>query len=72
MKNEILEKIKNSDVYKQAFLDSYGGVVYLKKSDEYQADDIIKLWKSLPDIDKESVDGRLKGIMTFLARGMVL
>ena len=66
MTNKI-EAIKSNEVYKQILKDSFGGVMYSSTNlNKYNATEIIAIWESLEDWEKESCGGIMEGVFNFL------
>lgn len=64
---ETIEKIKNSDTMQQVLRESFGGVMYnVANYGKYDSDEVLALWDSLSDNEKNSVGGIIKGAINFL------
>lgn len=62
-----LENIKQHPVYKQILADSFGGIMYnLSNIGKYDTTELLKLWGTLTDSQKDSTDGIVKGVFDFL------
>lgn len=64
---QILEDIKNNEVYKQVLADSFGGIMYQEGTQKnYDSKELLNLWEKLPNVYKESSGGITKGVFSFL------
>jgi len=62
-----IDKIKNSNVYKEILKDSFGGVMYdIANRPKYNATELIELWDSASANDKEMAGGIVKGAIDFI------
>ena len=61
------EQIKANEVYKQVIKDAYGGAMYnVANRGKYDDKEIISIWQSMTQSEKDGSDGILKGAMGFL------
>lgn len=64
-----IEKIVSSTLYKQIVKDSYGGVCYMKSPSDYDEKEkleLIDLWASMTDAQKQGCNGIIKGAFNFI------
>jgi hypothetical protein len=62
-----MDKIQNNKVFKQVLADSFGGVLYnVANRQKYDSDELLKLWASLTESEKEMAGGITKGAIQFL------
>lgn len=65
--NDTINEIKNSEVYEQIMRDSFGGIMYdVANHDKYDDSNIIALWNSLTEQERNAQDGIIKGAMHFI------
>lgn len=61
------EQIKSNAVYKQVLADSFGGVMYnVANRGKYDTTTIMGLWNNMTPVDRNSVDGIMRGAFSFL------
>ena len=61
------EQITENPVYKQVISDACGGVLYnVANRNKYADKEIIRIWKSMTECEKECCDGIITGAMQFL------
>ena len=61
------ELITENPVYKQVIKDACGGVLYnMANRNKYDDGEIIKIWESMTECEKEGRDGIITGAMQFL------
>jgi len=59
--------IKNNDVMIEILKDSFGGVMYnMANQNKYETKELLDLWNSLNESEKESAGGIIKGAMNFI------
>jgi len=59
--------IKNNYVMMEILKDSFGGVLYnLANKNKYDTVELLQLWDSLNESEKESAGGIIKGAMQFI------
>ena len=62
-----IETIRQHPVYKQILADSFGGIMYdMANRGKYDTAEIIKLWQSLSEAERDSVDGIMEGAFNFI------
>ena len=62
-----IQQIEQSPVYKQILADSFGGIMYdVANRGKYDTAEIVKLWQSLSEAERESVGGIMKGAFNFI------
>ena len=67
MEMEKREQIKSNPVYKQVIKEACGGVMYnIANRGKYNDKEIIAIWESMTQSEKDGSDGNLKGAMSFL------
>jgi len=61
------ELITENPVYKQVIKDAFGGIIYnVANRDKYDDKEIVEIWNSMTEYEKECCDGILTGAMQFL------
>ena len=62
-----IQQIEQSPVYKQILADSFGGIMYdVANRGKYDTAEIVKLWQSLSEAERDSVGGIMKGAFNFI------
>ena len=62
-----IEQIEQHPVYKQILADSFGGIMYnVANRGKYDMTEIVKLWQSLSEAERDSVGGIMKGAFNFI------
>ena len=62
-----IQQIEQSPVYKQILADSFGGIMYdVANRGKYDTAEIVELWQSLSEAERDSVDGIMKGAFNFI------
>ena len=62
-----IETIQQSPVYKQILADSFGGIMYnVANRGKYDTAEIVELWQSLSEAERDSVGGIMKGAFNFI------
>ncbi|MCT2077680.1 hypothetical protein [Dietzia cinnamea] len=62
-----INAIESSQVYRDIMRDSYGGIMYdVANAGKYQAEEIMRLWRSASPTDREGAGGVMKGAFDFL------
>ena len=65
-----IETINQHPTYKQILADSFGGIMYdVANRGKYDTAEIVELWQSLSEAERDSVDGIMKGVFNFI-KGM--
>jgi hypothetical protein len=61
------QKMQDHPVYKQVMADSFNGVMYnVANRGKYDSEELLKIWDSATDGERESVNGIIKGAINFL------
>lgn len=64
---QTIQAISNNPTYQQVLKDSFGGVMYnVANRGKYDTQEVLSLWESLTDQEKNSVGGIMKGAIDFL------
>jgi len=64
---EKVKTIEESETYKQLLKDSFGGVMYnVANRDKYDAKEIIEVWDSMTDGQRDAAGGIMKGALNFV------
>ena len=62
-----IQQIEQSPVYKQILADSFGGIMYnVANRGKYDTAEIVELWQSLSEAERDSVGGIMKGAFNFI------
>ena len=62
-----IETIQQHPTYKQILADSFGGIMYnVANRGKYDTAEIVKLWQSLSEAERESVGGIMNGAFNFI------
>ena len=62
-----IQQIEQHPTYKQILADSFGGIMYdVANRGKYDTAEIVELWQSLSEAERESVDGIMKGAFNFI------
>jgi len=61
------QQIRENEVYKQVIKDAFGGIIYnVANCGKYDDKEIISIWQSMTQSEKDGSGGILKGAMGFL------
>ena len=67
-----IQQIEQSPVYKQILADSFGGIMYdVANRGKYDTTEIVELWQSLSEAERDSVGGIMKGVFNFIKESEV-
>ena len=59
--------IKNNDAMIEILKDSFGGVMYnMANQNKYETKELLDLWNSLNESEKESTGGIIRGAINFI------
>ena len=62
-----IQQIEQHPTYKQILADSFGGIMYnVANRGKYDTAEIVKLWQSLSEAERDSMDGIMKGAFNFI------
>ena len=62
-----IQQIEQHPTYKQILADSFGGIMYdVANRGKYDTAEIVKLWQSLSEAERDSVGGIMKGAFNFI------
>ena len=62
-----IERIQQHPTYKQILADSFGGIMYdVANRGKYDTAEIVELWQSLSEAERDSVGGIMKGAFNFI------
>ena len=62
-----IQQIEQSPVYKQILADSFGGIMHdVANRGKYDTTEIVGLWQSLSEAERDSVGGIMKGVFNFI------
>lgn len=62
---EIVKQIKENQIYQEILKDSFGGVCYMKKKEEYNYNKLLSLFEQLGDY-RDNLNGIMLGVYHFL------
>ena len=64
---DTINKIKNNETYKQILNESCGGILYnIKNQNKYDTKELLELYNSLTEQEKNSLDGIMEGVINFI------
>ena len=67
-----IERIQQHPTYKQILADSFGGIMYdVANRGKYDTAEIVELWQSLSEAERDSVGGIMKGAFNFIKESEV-
>lgn len=66
-----IELIQENETYQKIVKDSFGGVMYSKKPDEYDQTKIEELLVLMKSVDQDSMNGVMSGVLHFIDREKV-
>ena len=62
-----ISKILENETYNQILKDSFGGIMYMEGTQtSYDSTELLKLWNTLNQSEKDSCGGITKGLFNFL------
>ena len=63
---DIIKQIENNETYRKILNDSFGGVMYSKRKEEYNTKELLKLFNTVTESQKGLMDGIMKGVYDFI------